>query len=432
MDAPNRNPFWEHPSQSPSEGVSSNQVEPMITYPIMNARDTMDPKEQNYAQGEPIFAVKNASTEGIEKTYSLAQINHELDKQHEVLLNISAVSEAGKRKRDAGSYIVADFITEDNFEEKLVFLGFVADTSHNSQGNSTSANPGNPVGLLTLHARGKLDQAYLWGGGSRRVACQVGDHVGFTVKRMNSVDMICDLDQETVGLHGLLSAIGPLQVKPIAARRKHTFLSHTIKHRTVSTYIGESKGRATTGMPCINYTIDTPTEELLILRRSSHRRLDRLNYTTLDQTYGGLVDDYGVDAYCRGTSFATITNLIPLVLGLCRDEGAHIRVKSGNVIETGYIMDVHTGVPPNDMIQRATSFSNGYLNRYTPSSRSDPDFGDTYERPRSDDINLAHARLQDDYGIHLFVHLTCSPFMLDVDAISKMHEKQWYNFKQNT
>jgi hypothetical protein len=352
---------WTVPSSSgASPGVSSTHMEPLITFQLM----AYEPS--NYTTSEPIFGILAANLEGIVKVYTLAELNDFLQRQHKYW-----IEKMDTRKRKYSTLTAEELITEKNFSEKIAFIGFVADTSHNSLGQSRDDH-GPTTKLLTIHSKGKLDCAYLWGSGKRKIGTQTGDHVAFVVKRMNKVDNIVS---NTKDLKDFIENIGPLQVLPIASRRREMFNFFTI---------------GAIGADNLLYN----------LRGSSYRNGEGLPVESF--LFDNIKDDYHTDAYHRGTAFATVDNIEEIYTADPRITSQITPIiKEGLVISAGYIMGVFSEPPPSDNVAKAISYQNGFVSKIMSERKFYKNGVPT---------NIAHALLQDDYGIHLFVHLSPSSY----------------------
>jgi hypothetical protein len=177
----------------------------------------------------------------------------------------------------------------------------------------------------------------------------------------------------------LLDLIGPLQVMPISTRIPEMYNIKTIQ-----------KG---------------PNSAAVALERYRHgsMRDDERDYklTSSELIFGNLADNGRIDSYNRGTSFVTVTNLLALIFR--SDPAPIIQIKEGLVTPGGIVMSVDTDAPnPNE---QAAAISTANIS--AASNRPNAQY-------RRNVTNVAHARLQDDNGFHLFVYLPPTTFTVDV------------------
>ncbi len=431
----------QHPGMAPNEGVTSAQVEPLITYKAMIAIDASS-HDQNFIKSEPLFATRPERPNAFEitKVFTLSCLNYHLNRQHERL----AEPYNQKRGREDPTPLSPDqVITEDNFSDHLVFLGFVADTSNAPTVNCGPNNPAPKTLVISIQSKGKMDCAYLWGGGKERVAAEVGDHVGFVVKRLNSVQKPCDnlIKDRDAGSdqvwRQLLDNIGPLQVLPIAARRHYCWNTKTIcdaenlqslmmKYSHGHQYMEYSRNKTgTTEYYSDRYTYrdvakrtnefpSNPadfTESKDAPLRHSATDLEKEKWTgppvsTRAVLFDDLVDEHVIDAYSRGTNYVSVNNLSEM---WCTNQSYTISpvVRVGLVICAGYIQEVFSAPPARHMIAQACTTRNGGVPMTKPfRSRKEGDIRN------GDNINFPFGVLQDSYGLHMFVHLPPPPFTL--------------------
>jgi len=438
---------WTHPGKEPMVGVSSAQVEPLITYKILIAIDSLS-FDQNFVPSEPLWAVRPRlpNRHDITKVFSLACLNHHLRKQHE---RMKKPPTSRKRIRDDSDPLnPADVITEDNFTKHLVFLGFVSDASGPGLLSTGASNPSPKTMLVTMQIKGKLDSAYCWGGGQQRVPLEIGDHVGYVVKRMNKIDqptegLVHDNNDPNAAWAQLLNNLGPLQVMPIAARRRFCFNQKTIaddrslqslyrKYVNGHFYMAYERTHNAAGEPVTPY-VDRYTYRDVNVRsgelpfssaayseskdapiRSAVTALEKIKKTgpplpVTNLLFDDLADSSTIDAFSRGTHFVSINNLN--TRWAQRDVVVRPVVKIGLVINGGYIMDVYSEAPPRDMVASACTVRNG------ESTAAQKFYGKNGELYNGDNINYNFAVLKDRYGVHVFVHVPPPTFTLsETDA----------------
>ena len=362
-------------------GQASTMLEPSVTYQATIACNSFTTRPYNLCQSEPLFGILGMGNNSIEKVYSLAQLNALLYYQHHEILEKLEKLSSTKRVREEELIDINKIVTEQNFSRKIVFLGFLSKESHNALGKTSSDNPAPPTLIISIHAKGKMEGGvYLWGGGKTRNPCIVGDHLGFVVKRMNLVDNIDRGDHKN--FYELCRDVGPLQILPIAARRKNMFSAITFCKRT--------------------------TDEVFeSMAKGSHRRTwsdkefgevqkETTTITVSELLFRNLRDCYDVGAYERGINFVGISNFLSLLAR--EDNSAKIKVFTGMVIRVGYALATYCSAPPQKLVAQATSLAN--------QSDESPDTV----------TNVSHNTLQSTYGMDFCINMDQGDYYCDVGA----------------
>ncbi len=371
---------------APHEGVPTSMGDVRITYKLVIAVDTANPRAQDFVQSEPIFVVAISNTAGISKAFSLAQLNHILLRQHEVILaDLSLLEKDSKRTITFRPDLI---ITEDNFSRKINYAGFISDVANVQNSSYHRDSEVANTKVTAPHIYGKLDAAPLWA--TEEIPLVIGSGLGFVVKRMNATN---NMHKEKYGsLLDAVKAIGPLQVLPIASHQKQMFMDHTLE--TPEEAVGLMNNYKRLNMRSYGKDTITNYDPRPAKDGPTHK-------ASLDVMFDHMKEDYATSAYLRGTSYVTISDLMGKITKQPSDQFPYLTIRTGQVINVGFVLDVFAPGPPAEYISLAIN----ERNRNTSG----------YKHGEAGPTNTPHATLLDTYGFHLYCTVKPGPFHMDVD-----------------